>query len=197
MKGVLVLKRFVAGLIVGILLMCGIAVADQLIAQTANYKVVVNGQAKSLTETPVTINDRTYLPVRAVGEMLGYNVTFDGTKGEISLSNTPVLPKTEPEPITMRPKLFVNGVEQSLDYDMILKNGMYYYPALKIVKVFGLDDINASDGIIQFIYQDKTATIGKGEWFVYGDYSRVPINLVVERLGWSMQVEQTKLLISH
>lgn len=50
--------------------------ATEYKAIQANYKIVVNGVEQKLSNNPVTINNSTYLPIRAVGEVLGYNVGF-------------------------------------------------------------------------------------------------------------------------
>lgn len=50
--------------------------ADALTARIVNYKIVVNGQEKFLSEKPVLINNRLYLPVRDIGTITGYTVNY-------------------------------------------------------------------------------------------------------------------------
>lgn len=89
------MKKFVAGLLIGILLMAGVSYGSQLVAQIVDYKITVNGQMKPLAEKPVTINDRTYLPVRAVAEMFGYDVGFDEQTHTISIATKSTNPVVE------------------------------------------------------------------------------------------------------
>jgi len=57
--------------------------ASNLTATVTNLKIVVNGQEKSLSEKPVVINNKTYLPVRDIGTITGYQVNYQ--KGVVSL----------------------------------------------------------------------------------------------------------------
>lgn len=83
------LKGFIVGLITGSLLMIGgTAVASNVIeAKLYNAKIVVNGQVVALADSPINANGRTYLPVRALSEAIGYEVDFDGTNKVVTLSN--------------------------------------------------------------------------------------------------------------
>lgn len=50
--------------------------ANTLTARIVNFKIIVNGQEKSLSEKPVLINNRVYLPVRDIGAVTGYAVDY-------------------------------------------------------------------------------------------------------------------------
>lgn len=60
--------------------------ANTLTATVVDLKILVNGQEKVLSEKPVVINNRTYLPVRDIGTITGYEVAYE--KGVVSLNNT-------------------------------------------------------------------------------------------------------------
>jgi hypothetical protein len=92
----IIVKRFVAGLIVGMLLMTGIATASQIIGQHMDYKIVINGQQRQLDKLPVVIDGSTYLPVRALAQLLGYTVDFDANSGNINLTNQVI---SQPVPV--------------------------------------------------------------------------------------------------
>lgn len=51
--------------------------AQQLTAEVVGYKIVVDKEEKKIDNDIVTINDRTYVPLRAVAEMLGKQVAWD------------------------------------------------------------------------------------------------------------------------
>lgn len=49
----------------------------QYLANIVQYKIVFNGEQKDISNPIVTINDRTYLPVREVAEMLAIDIQWD------------------------------------------------------------------------------------------------------------------------
>ena len=53
-------------------------------------KIVVNGEYVFPDSDPVIVNDRTLVPIRAIGEKLGYNVWWNGEKRTAALSNDTV-----------------------------------------------------------------------------------------------------------
>jgi len=62
-----------------------------------NIKIYYNGDLANLTDTdgskisPVIINGRTYLPLRAMSELLGIDIEWDGTTQSIYLSTDSTL----------------------------------------------------------------------------------------------------------
>jgi hypothetical protein len=60
--------------------------ANTLTATVVDLKILVNGQEKVLSEKPVVINNRTYLPVRDIGTITGYEVAYE--QGVISLNSS-------------------------------------------------------------------------------------------------------------
>ena len=83
-----------AGLVIG--LVSGMCVQSfaagpiQRIAASINdsFSISVNGEAKSLPDDShiLVYNNRSYLPVRAVSEMLGCKVDWDDTTKKISIT---------------------------------------------------------------------------------------------------------------
>jgi hypothetical protein len=77
------------------------SVGDKLEAIVTHFDFVVNGKKVNLTSDVVTINDSSYLPVRAVSNMLGYDVTYKADSRTIELNNGSTkqgIPKDEPAP---------------------------------------------------------------------------------------------------
>jgi len=71
-----------------------------------NIKIYYDGQLKSFTEedgskiSPVIINGRTYLPLRAIADLVGIGVEWDGTTQSIKLSsNNPGIPYKDNTPV--------------------------------------------------------------------------------------------------
>ena len=53
-----------------------------------NIRVSYNGTIKSIDQEPFAIDGSTYVPVRAVGELVGANVSWDGTNNLIKITST-------------------------------------------------------------------------------------------------------------
>lgn len=80
-----------------------------------NIKIYYDGQLKSFTETdgsrisPVIINGRTYLPLRAVADLAGMGVEWEGTTQSIRLtSNNSGIPYKDNTPVTTQPNTGTN-----------------------------------------------------------------------------------------
>ena len=84
------MKKFIAGLVIGLLLAtAGISFAAGEIIQAtfAKFNFVVNGEAKTLETDPLVYQGTTYLPVRVVSNLLGYDVTYKADSRTIELVN--------------------------------------------------------------------------------------------------------------
>ncbi|PYY28371.1 stalk domain-containing protein [Paenibacillus illinoisensis] len=70
------LPTFLLGAVVGITLTAGTAVgaATYLKATQSNVKIVVDGSQAKLSDSPLNVNGRLYLPVRDTANALGYSV---------------------------------------------------------------------------------------------------------------------------
>ena len=70
------MKKFIAGLLSGIVL-CGVVGAATLYeAQPATFKVMVNGKEFTSDPPALVVEGRTYLPLRAMGEALGVPINW-------------------------------------------------------------------------------------------------------------------------
>jgi hypothetical protein len=58
-----------------------------LTAHLANFRVFVNGEERNFDNPVVVINDRTYVPLREVGEALDMNVEWCADNRKISISS--------------------------------------------------------------------------------------------------------------
>ena len=62
------------------------AADNQIIANIVDNKIIINEQEIKLSETVVTVNDRTYLPLRNIAEVLGMDVEWDGEENKIIIT---------------------------------------------------------------------------------------------------------------
>lgn len=82
------IPTFIAGAVFGLALSVStvaVAANTDLVAKIMNVKITVDGKQLALTDKPLLVNGRTYLPVRTVADGLGYSVT-GLTDTQISLS---------------------------------------------------------------------------------------------------------------
>lgn len=91
------IKSLVSGIVIGSMLTGGITLAktgsETLEAWYSDIKIFVNGTKINPTDAngnivePFIVNGTTYLPVRAVGEALGKEVSWDGTTSSVYLTD--------------------------------------------------------------------------------------------------------------
>lgn len=80
------MKKFVSGLVLGLILATTVPTfAAGLTATITNLTIRVNGAVKQLNAQPVSIAGTTYLPLRAIGDLLGYSVGYDSRNKSVSL----------------------------------------------------------------------------------------------------------------
>lgn len=95
----------------GAIFFSGISYAadSDLLAKIVDYKISVNGSEKKLENKPVLINESTYLPLRELAELIGYEVGWNN--GEIALNSKKVAaPKYEVLNMLVYPlKIYING----------------------------------------------------------------------------------------
>ncbi|OQB13745.1 MAG: hypothetical protein BWY15_01594 [Firmicutes bacterium ADurb.Bin193] len=81
-------KQLILGIIIGILVTATISYADEIqtyMAELASFPVLVDGKTVNLDMPAVTINDRTYLPLRAMGDVLGVSVNWNTEKQQVEI----------------------------------------------------------------------------------------------------------------
>jgi len=71
-------KSLIAGIIIGVMLFSGVTViAANYQAVTANFPIYINGEEWEADSEIVTIDGRTYVPLKALGDVLGVNVSWN------------------------------------------------------------------------------------------------------------------------
>ena len=85
------MKRFVAGLLCGLVLTLSFgASASNMVAQYASFKFMVNGKLVEPNATPIAINGKSYLPIRAFAELLDIPIDYDEVDNMIILGSRPL-----------------------------------------------------------------------------------------------------------
>lgn len=133
-----------------------------------------NAQGKEVH--PILYNGTTYIPLRAVGELMGKNVNWDGTTGTASLSGTRTTGNVAGTPdtaakrtdvtFTLRPEyhIVIDGTERTFvnangtKVDPAIYNGSIYLPLRAIGEIMGKSV--SWDGTTQTVRLDSTVSGG-------------------------------------
>ena len=133
-----------------------------------------NAQGKEVH--PIIYNSTTYIPLRAVGELMGKNVNWDGATGTASLSGTRTTGNVTGTPdtaakrtdvtFTLRPEyhIVIDGTERTFvnangtKVDPAIYNGSIYLPLRAIGEIMGKSV--SWDGATQTVRLDSTASGG-------------------------------------
>ncbi len=83
------MKKFIAGILVGVLISSSIAYAATYVANVANFKVMVNGKEFTSDPPALVVEGRTYLPLRAMGDALGVPVSWNEELRQAVVGNVP------------------------------------------------------------------------------------------------------------
>ena len=97
-----------------------------LFAADSNILISINGVALQTEVAPLIQNDRTFVPVRAIGEALGYTVDFDESAGAITMTQDTLGVLIE---MTLGSGLaYVNGEPYALDAVPMIIEGRTMVP---------------------------------------------------------------------
>ncbi len=89
------MKKFIVGMIVGIMLTSSIAFAVSYVAEPVSFKVLVNGE-EFVSEPPaLVVEGRTYLPLRAIGDALGVPVEWNEELRQAEVGTMPAIENEE------------------------------------------------------------------------------------------------------
>jgi hypothetical protein len=96
--GVDFVKKIIAALALGMMIgsaTTALAAPDVVEATVAKFKFIVNGQQKEVATEQLVVMGTTYLPVREISNMLGYDVTYKKDANTIELDNGTASPSAE------------------------------------------------------------------------------------------------------
>lgn len=132
-------KHITCGIVVGAMLATAVpATAAQITKSISvaynNIKIVVDGQQVSTDKNnePFIYNGTTYLPIRAVGQAVGKQVTWDGNTNTVYLGDSPVA-SGEQYLVDVCPPY-----EGGRTYDTVKMSGKTYVKALSVYPISGL-----------------------------------------------------------
>jgi hypothetical protein len=86
------------GMMIGSITTAVAATEGEVTAVFANFILKINGQEKEMESTPLVYDGTSYLPVRAMANLVGYDVTYETESRTIGLDSRPA-PAPAPIPV--------------------------------------------------------------------------------------------------
>lgn len=118
------MKKFISGLLFGIIISVSVSVGanNEILAKFAQFNFIVDGKEKSVEQSPIVINGSSYLPVRSIANMLGFDVTYKADSRTIEFTNTSKQINTDNEnisPTDQKPSQPINNDNSSSNIEKI------------------------------------------------------------------------------
>ncbi len=82
------MKKFILGLICGAIICGSMAFAATYVAESPTFKVLVNGNEFHSDPPVLVVEGRTYLPLRAMGDVLGVPVEWNAELSQVEVGTT-------------------------------------------------------------------------------------------------------------
>lgn len=111
------MKKFIIGVVTGAVLVSTVALAASYVAEPATFKVMVNGKEFNSDTPALVVEGRTYLPLRAMGDVLGVPVEWNA-----DLNQAEVGTKQETVEVSTA-KEFLENIKSNTT--IILNEGVY------------------------------------------------------------------------
>lgn len=125
------IKGFIIGFIISAFIFNAefiLAKSDEIIAKFISLNFVVNGEVKTLDSQPLVYNGTTYLPVRVIANLLGFDVTYKADNKTIEF-NSHI--KNE----TMNTNQINTNNDININEKYKIKDEQKYYEARYIIEV--------------------------------------------------------------
>ncbi|OQB13760.1 MAG: hypothetical protein BWY15_01609 [Firmicutes bacterium ADurb.Bin193] len=138
-------KQLFIGVLIGALATATITFADEIqtyIAEKAGFPITVDGRVVEFDAPVVTINERAYLPLRAMGEVLGIKVDWNDKKQQVEILSKDGESVSDTQPIN---KHIPSDEDLSKEefrgqYFLQDKDGVYYITAKFLDKKITIEE---------------------------------------------------------
>ncbi len=144
------MKKFISGLLLGAILFGTVSFAAGYEAVLPTFKVFVDGNEFHSDPPVLVVQDRTYLPLKAIGDALGVPVNWNSELSQVEVGNPPTA--VSPIPSDSDNKVAVGLTVKEYTYSS------YYHYAILVIK-------NTTDSVLKIngsvLFYDKDGnTIG-------------------------------------
>ena len=151
------MKKMLVGCLIALVLITSVSFAQSYEALKASFPIVIDGERWTTDKPIVVINGSTYLPLRAIGEVLETSVNWndslrrveiDSTKTVAKGSNTNQVTSVEQkyEAIEASFPIIIDGEEWHTDKPVVVIAGSTYLPLRAIGEVLGTA-VNWNEGL--------------------------------------------------
>ena len=131
------MKKFVSGMLAGAVLAGTVAFGAQYVADTATFKVLVNGKEFNSDKPIVAIEGSTYLPLKAIGEALGVPVQWNAELKQVEVGNS--APAAQENEYSRNNPAPINTVQNYTKKDLFTEKAEYTI-SLRIMEVVRGDE---------------------------------------------------------
>lgn len=155
------MKKMILGLCIGLIIglttnSFAATIGEKVQAAYTSFNFVVNGEVKEIDSLPIVINGTSYLPVRAMSNMLGYDVTYKADSRTIELNDPDIINQMSEGDYTM-----AESVSTSIE--------VTEYNGLRAITVdgqmyFNLRDYSLKFNPISWGYDSSTETLFLAEY---------------------------------
>jgi len=169
------MKKFICGLLVGLILSLSFAVyaAEQFIADKATFPIFVNGKEWKSDMPIVAINGSTYLPLKAIAELLDVKVKWNSELHRVEIGDMPTAEYSysNPAPLGTAQIIEVEDILQKYKAEISVKEIIRGEEAWKMIKEANMFNGEAPDGyeyVLAKIYF-KLLNINEGQSYRLSD----------------------------
>ena len=114
-----------------------------------DFTIAINGEVKELDSSIISLNDRTYLPVRNISELLELYVVWNEDLRRIEISDIGKISNSsthrqfvDTDTVTAYKtdmKIKIDGYEKKLENDIIVVNDLSYLPVRELSELLGFE----------------------------------------------------------
>jgi hypothetical protein len=102
------------GMMIGSVTTAVAATQGEVTAVFANFILKINGEEKQMGDTPLVYNGTSYLPVRVMASLVGYDVTYTTESRTINLNSHPAPPTVTTDTYGNQPPIKSDPVDSSI-----------------------------------------------------------------------------------
>ena len=117
-------KNFIKGFVLGALTFSTVSLAaTSYTALTATFPIIINGQTWESEKPVVVIDGSTYLPLKAIGEVLDVNVNWNSELNRVEIGETPIIQENTSK-VTLGQQNALEKAKSYLKYSSFSRKGL-------------------------------------------------------------------------
>lgn len=101
----------------------------------------LNGEQVTMDSAPTLVNERTFVPLRFIGEALGYNINYCNVTEQIIIDNTPVVASCGNQSVSFAEFEAVYNVIYNINLDALTEKGYSENEIKELVANYTLEEV--------------------------------------------------------